>query len=171
MVEMSLIVAISVPLFTTAPGEMFLKETKPEKGAVITRSPICAWTPLAWARAAAAAAICASSLALVAKPRSRSVLIRESCCCGLLALREHGKSLAAAHEAAVVEAEAKQAFRHLRGDRHLLVGVGGADRLDGFHKAHALRRLDLDERRRAPAFAFLLAAIAAGGGEAEKRQG
>ena len=125
-------------------------DTQPEKGARITRSPICGAAPAAPGRAPRRRRRPARRrLERVAKPRSLSSSTRRSCCCAsraracasrswalCCACCEHGDHLAALDEAAVVEIEPDDPLGDRRRERHLLVGARGADRLDPVGEAH-----------------------------------
>ena len=67
----------------------------------------------------------------------------------LLPRREHRDGLAALDEAAIVEIEPHQPLGDRRGQGHLLIGLGGADRFDPVGEAHRLHRFGPDRRRRA----------------------
>ena len=174
----SLIVAISVPWLAIAPTEMVRRLTQPAKGARITRSPICAWTACACARAAAAAATwrvvigAGGEAAILERLDPLELLLRLALArigrveLGvLLGLAQHRDDLAALDEAAVVEIEPDDPLGDRRRQGHLLVGARGADRLDPVGEAIARRRLGLDQRRLAVA---LLGVAAAAGGERDR---
>ena len=76
----------------------------------------------------------------------------------LLGLAKHGDDLAALDEGAVVEVEAHDPLGNRRRQGHLLVGPGGADRLDPVGEGHRRRRLGLDQRRLAVALLGIAAA-------------
>ncbi len=78
--------------------------------------------------------------------------------CAFLPLGEHRDGLTAIDVTAVVEIEPDQPLGDRRRERHLLIGVGGADRLNSIGEAHRCDRLGLDRGCGAFALLFLAAA-------------
>ena len=82
--------------------------------------------------------------------------------------REHRDRLPAPDIAAIVEIEPDDALGHRRGERHLLVGERGADRVDPLDEAHRRGGLGLDQGRWT--VALFARAAATGGNKCEQSQ-